>query len=105
MIKSINKTDKTLKNLETVGMHYQFNIHWKSAGVHVFDTKCFKYLDFTSGIFVTNVGHSNNSVLNEISKSLSSPLIYTYNYPHKNRIRYLKLLKKFCNGFLKNFTY
>ncbi len=104
MIKSINKTDKTLKNLETVGMHYQFNIHWKSAkGVHVFDTNNNKYLDFTSGIFVTNIGHSNNSVLNEISKSLSSPLIYTYNYPHKNRIRYLKLLKKFCNGFFEKF--
>ena len=104
MIKSINKTDKTLKNLETVGMHYQFNIHWKSAkGVHVFDINNDKYLDFTSGIFVTNVGHSNNSVLKEISKSLSSPLIYTYNYPHKNRIRYLKSLKKFCNGFFEKF--
>ena len=104
MLETINKTDKILKNLETVGMHYQFNVHWKSAkGVYVIDKNSKKYLDFTSGIFVTNVGHSNKTVIDEISKSLKSPLIYSYNYPHKKRIEYLKLLKKFCKGYFEKF--
>ena len=104
MLGTFTKTDKILHDLETVGMHYQFNIQWKSAkGVYVIDKNNKKFLDFTSGIFVTNVGHSNKLVINEISKTLSSPLIYTYNYPHQNRKDYLKLLKKFCKGFFEKF--
>ena len=104
MFSSINKTHKTLNNLETRGMHQQFNVHWKKArGVFVVDRNNNKYLDFTSGIFVANVGHSNKEVINEISKSLKSPLIYSYNYPHEKRINYLKLLKKFCKGYFEKF--
>ena len=41
-------------------MHGQLPIVWnKAKGFNIFDIKSNKFIDFTSTIFVANIGHSN----------------------------------------------
>lgn len=97
-------TSKILKRLrknEVRSMHGQLPIIWNSAkGFNVFDIKGNKYIDFTSTIFVANIGHSNTRLKKNIINTINNSLINTYAYPHKLRENYLKKLTKFCG---KNF--
>ena len=51
-------------------MHGQLPIAWKSAkDFYVYDISGNKFIDFTSTIFVANVGHSNNRIKSYIKKT------------------------------------
>jgi len=87
----------SLKKNEVRSMHGQLPIIWKKAeGFNVYDISNNKYIDFTSTIFVSNIGHSNNYLKNQIIRTLKSNLISTYAYAHKNREKYIRELVKFC---------
>ena len=44
-------------------MHGQLPIVWKKAkNFNIFDHEGNKFIDFTSTIFVTNIGHSNENL-------------------------------------------
>ena len=82
---------------ESRSMHGQLPIAWKAAeGHNVYDLAGNKFIDFTSTIFVANVGHSNARVRKAVENQLSNPLISTYAYANESRIRYLKALIKFA---------
>ena len=50
-------------------MHGQLPIVWSKAEGHsVFDDSGNKWIDFTSTIFVANVGHSNERVISRITE-------------------------------------
>ena len=57
-----------------------------------------KILDFTSTIFVSNIGHGNTNLIKSIKSVLNLPLIHTYNYQNKFRIAYIKKLIKFSEN-------
>lgn len=84
---------KKLDNYEAISAHDQLPIIWsKAKDYYVWDIFGNKYIDFTSGICVTNIGHSNNNVIKALKKQLNKGLIYAYNYPTLIKIKLLKEL-------------
>lgn len=92
-----NKIIKSLKKNESRSMQGQLPIIWSKADGHsLFDIKGNKFIDFTSTIFVTNIGHSNARLIKNLKKSLDKKLLHSYAYFNKSREEYLKSLVKFA---------
>ena len=101
-------TKEILENLdryESRSMHGQIPIIWDSAvDFNIFDMKGNKFIDFTSSIFFSNIGHSNERVTKAIEKMLNKPILGCYAYGNEVRAKYLKKLVEFCGpGFDKAF--
>ena len=94
-----------LDNFESRSMHGQIPIVWDSAeDFNIFDIKKNKFIDFTSAIFFSNVGHSNKRVINSINEMLQKPLLGCYAYANEMRSKYIKKLVDFCgDSFEKAF--
>ena len=99
------KLMKRLSKFESRSMHGQLPIAWsKAKNFNIYDIAGNKFIDFTSTIFVANVGHSNNRIKKYINRALKSNLIHSYAYINKIRAQYLEQLIKFCGkGFQKAF--
>lgn len=93
-------TDLSLHEMDMVeskSMHGQLPIIWTAADGHsVFDLAGNKFIDFTSTIFVANVGHSNPAITEAVQAQLQRPLLSTYAYAHESRTKYLKALIEFA---------
>jgi len=100
------KLIKKLKEIESRSMHGQLPIVWSKALDHsIYDIAGNKFIDFTSTIFVTNVGHANPKLIKNVKKVLDSKLLHSYAYIHNTRKIYIKKLlnfagKKFDKAFL-----
>jgi len=94
-----------LRKYESRSMHGQLPIAWsKAKNFNIYDIAGNKFIDFTSTIFVANVGHSNPRIKKYINQALKSNLIHSYAYINKIRAKYIKELIKFCGkGFQKAF--
>jgi 4-aminobutyrate aminotransferase / (S)-3-amino-2-methylpropionate transaminase / 5-aminovalerate transaminase len=90
---------------ESRSMHGQIPIVWDAAtDYNIYDLKGNKFIDFTSAIFFSNVGHSNSRVSEFIQQMLDKPIMGCYAYPNEMRSKYLKKLVDFCGpGFDKAF--
>ena len=86
-----------LQKVESRSMQGQLPIVWKSADdFSVFDIGENKYIDFTSTIFVANVGHSNKAIAESIRSSINcNPLISSYAYLTEVRSDYIEKLIDF----------
>lgn len=97
-------TSKLLKNLqkfESRSMHGQLPIAWsKAKNFSIYDIEGNKFIDFTSTIFVANIGHSNKRLISYLGKALKNNLIHSYAYINRIRLEYLKKLISFAG---KNF--
>jgi 4-aminobutyrate aminotransferase / (S)-3-amino-2-methylpropionate transaminase / 5-aminovalerate transaminase len=88
-----------LAKYESRSMQGQLPVVWDKAEEYsVYDIAGNKWIDFTSTIFVTNVGHANPHVVKSIEDVMNKPLLHTYAYANKYRIEYLKKLIEFTNG-------
>ena len=101
-------TDKILERIECVesrSMHGQLPIVWDSAkDFSVFDSAGNKWIDFTSTIFVANVGHSNDNVCEAIRCTLDKSILSCYAYGSEIRAKYLEKLISFSgDSFQKAF--
>jgi 4-aminobutyrate aminotransferase / (S)-3-amino-2-methylpropionate transaminase / 5-aminovalerate transaminase len=86
-----------LERVESRSMHGQLPIVWDRAeGFSVFDLAGNKFIDFTSTIFVANVGHSNQNVSDAIRQTLDTPLYSSYAYANEIRAEYLEQLLDFA---------
>lgn len=86
-----------LEKVESRSMHGQLPIVWdKAEDFSVFDIAGNRWIDFTSTIFVANVGHSNSRVSNAIKDSLANPLYSCYAYANPVRANYLERLIAFA---------
>ena len=89
-------TEAVLSNLdrfESRSMLGQLPIVWdKAIDYNIFDASGNKWIDFTSTIFVTNVGHSNEHVVSTIRKILDQNLLHSYAFATEIRSKYLKRL-------------
>lgn len=86
-----------LGQVESRSMQGQLPIVWKSAkDFYVVDIADNQWIDFTSTIFVANVGHSNNRVCEALKVQLDNPLISCYAYANEQRIMYLEKLIQFA---------
>ena len=95
------KIIKSLEKSESRSMQGQLPIVWSKADGHsLFDIAGNKFIDFTSTIFVTNIGHSNAHLIKSLKKTLDKKLLHSYAYFNDCREKYLKALVKFAG---KNF--
>lgn len=75
-------------------------ITWKDAYGHTIkDDKGKKYIDLTSGIFVTNAGHSNPAIVKAIREQ---ELLFAYHYPTAIKDKFLKKLREISPPHFKN---
>lgn len=74
----------------------QYNVEWASAdSSYVKGRDGRSYIDFTSGILVANIGHSNKAVRKAIKSQVDDKLIFSYNNPTKIKKIYLNKLCEF----------
>ena len=86
-----------LNNVESRSMHGQLPIVWdKAEGFNIYDIAGNSWIDFTSTIFVANVGHSNKKVTKAIKETLDNPLLSCYAYTNPIRAEYLERLISFA---------
>ena len=97
--KSYLKNIKILKENESRSMHGQIPIIWKKAeDFSIYDDSGNKWIDFTSTIFVANIGHSNKRLLKYLSSAQRKSLISSYNYLNDLRVKYIQRLIKDTKG-------
>ncbi len=86
-----------LEIVESRSMHGQLPIVWDRAeDFSVFDMAGNRWIDFTSSIFIANVGHSNRRVSDAIRGTLDAPLYSSYAYANRIRADYLERLVEFA---------
>ncbi len=82
-IKQIEK----LREAEPLSMRGQPPVIWDRAeGVNVYDAYGNMWLDFSSGVLVTNAGHGCKKIADAIISQASKPLLATYCFPNQPRI-------------------
>lgn len=73
---------------------HELPIIWeRTEDFQVYDKWGNKWIDFTSGIFVANVGHCAKEVSNAVAEKLDKRLLHSYIFPNDSRIQ---LTKKLC---------
>ena len=93
------KSLKKLSSYEISSMTPKILTCWKKAkDFYVWDSFNKKLIDFTSTIFVSNVGHSNKRVVKKVKATLDSPISHSYNYYNNSRYEYSKSLINFINN-------
>ena len=72
-----NNLIKKLSKVESKSMHGQVPIAWQKAeNFNIYDIAGNKFIDFTSTIFVTNIGHANPRLLKYLSRALQKKFIH-----------------------------
>jgi 4-aminobutyrate aminotransferase-like enzyme len=88
---------RLLEQYESKSMQGQIPIIWdKAEDFSIYDKQGNKWIDFTSTIFVANVGHGNQRVRNAVKDVLEKPLLHTYAYANEERVQYYKKLVEFA---------
>ena len=88
--------EKKFFKFEPPSMKPNLKVFWKKAkGFNIWNEKNQKCIDFTSSIFVSNIGHSNPTFKKKIKEVLNSPLSHSYVYYNKFRFEYIKKLIRF----------
>jgi 4-aminobutyrate aminotransferase/(S)-3-amino-2-methylpropionate transaminase len=86
------KQIEELREAEPLSMRGQPPVIWDRAeGVNVYDAYGNMWLDFSSGVLVTNAGHGSKKIVDAIISQASKPLLTTYCFPNQPR---LKLVQK-----------
>ena len=87
----------SLDRYESRSMHGQFPLIWdRAVDASVFDIAGNRWIDFTSTIFVANVGHSNVRVMAAMQAMMDVPIYSCYAYPNRKRAEYLQRLVEFA---------
>lgn len=82
-----------LRAAESVSMRGQPPVIWDRAeGVNVYDAYGNMWLDFSSGVLVTNAGHGRKEIADAIIRQASKPLLTTYCFPNLPRIELMQKL-------------
>lgn len=82
-----------LERYEARSMHGQLPVVWDHASdFSVYDIHGNKFIDFTSGIFVANIGHSNPYVIKALQNQIDQRLLYSYTFATEIRAKFLEKL-------------
>lgn len=77
---SLETINRSMK-YEPWSMNHQLPVVWdKAIDYNVFDAHGNKWIDFSSGIFVTNTGHGNKSMIDALKEIIDKPLLNNYYY-------------------------
>jgi 4-aminobutyrate aminotransferase / (S)-3-amino-2-methylpropionate transaminase / 5-aminovalerate transaminase len=84
---------KKLRKFEARSMRGQPPVIWDRAeGFNVYDAYGNKWLDFSSGVLITNAGHGHPEIAKAIISQVSKPLLTTYCFPNQPRIELVRKL-------------
>lgn len=84
-----------LEKYEPISMSGQPPIIWdKAKGYQVYDKWGNKWLDWSSGVLISNVGHAHPEILKSLQEVVDSELISTYVFFHEKRAELVKLLQE-----------
>ncbi|MHA1262190.1 MAG: aspartate aminotransferase family protein [Candidatus Freyarchaeota archaeon] len=77
-----------LRRYEPRSMSGQPPVVWDRAeGFHVFDKYGDRWIDFSSGVLVTNAGHGHPDIRAAICETAARGLLFTYCFPNEPRAR------------------
>jgi 4-aminobutyrate aminotransferase / (S)-3-amino-2-methylpropionate transaminase / 5-aminovalerate transaminase len=80
---------------EPASMNILLPLVWEKANdFQVYDKAGNTWIDFTSGIFVTNSGHGNPEIIKAIKETINKPLMHTFLYPTEYRVKLAEKLVK-----------
>ena len=86
---------QSLSDSEPVSMMGQPPIIWdKAEGFQVYDRWGNKWLDWSSGVLITNAGHGRKEIIDALRKVLDKKLLSTYVFVHEKRAELTKMLQK-----------
>jgi len=78
---------KQLRTVESISMRGQPPIIWDHAqGINVYDAYGNMWLDFSSGVLVTNAGHGRPEIARAVSDQATKSLLTSYCFPNEPRI-------------------
>ena len=83
---------KEMQKYEPISNAGQPLIVWDHTedGYKVCDPYGNKFIDFSSGVMITNAGHGNPEIIDAIKKTLDKPLLCAYLHPTKERVEAAK---------------
>ncbi len=82
-----------LRKIEPISMRGMPTIVWDRAeDIHVYDKHGNKWLDWSSGVLVTNAGHGPKEIRDAIIAQVQSGLIHNYVFPSEERAQLVELL-------------
>ncbi len=85
---------QSLSGSEPVSMMGQPPVVWHRAeGFQVYDKWGNKWLDWSSGVLITNAGHGRKEIIGAMRKLLDQELISTYVFVHEKRAELTKMLQ------------
>jgi 4-aminobutyrate aminotransferase-like enzyme len=64
----------------------------RAEGPYVYDKWGNKWLDWSSGVLISNVGNAHPLLLKSLMEMLEKPLLSTYVFPHEGRAKLVELL-------------
>ncbi|MHA1372100.1 MAG: aminotransferase class III-fold pyridoxal phosphate-dependent enzyme, partial [Promethearchaeota archaeon] len=90
-----------LRGVEARSLHWQAPIFWDRAeGINVYDKYGNKWLDMSSGIAVTNIGHGRKEVIDAIVEQARHGLLYNFTFPSEIRMRLIEKLVEMSPSYL-----
>ena len=93
---------ETLYRYEPVAMRGQPPVVWDRAeGFQVFDAWGNKWIDWSSGVLITNAGHGRDEIIDAIVGQAKSKLLSNYCFPHEMRARLVERLAEVLPDPLK----
>lgn len=92
---------KRLREYEPVSMQGQPLILWDHADkCFVYDKYGNKWLDLSSGVLVTNAGHSRKEIIDAIVNQVNHGLIHNYVFPSEVRLNCIEKILSFAPNYL-----
>jgi 4-aminobutyrate aminotransferase/(S)-3-amino-2-methylpropionate transaminase len=86
---------QTLSDSEPVSMMGQPPVIWDRAeGFQVYDRWGNKWLDWSSGVLITNAGHGRKEIIDALRNTLDHGLLATYVFVHEKRAELTKMLQE-----------
>jgi 4-aminobutyrate aminotransferase/diaminobutyrate-pyruvate transaminase/4-aminobutyrate aminotransferase/(S)-3-amino-2-methylpropionate transaminase len=84
-----------LRQVEPWCMEGQPPIIWdRGEGASVFDAYGNKWIDFSSGVLITNAGHGRREMIDAIVRQAQHGLLTSYCFPHAARVELTEMLQK-----------
>jgi len=86
---------ETLRRAEPLCMEGQPPIVWERAeGTSIYDGYGNRWIDFTSGVLITNAGHAPGAVVDAVVTAARAPLLTSYCFPHRLRAELTTMLQR-----------
>jgi 4-aminobutyrate aminotransferase-like enzyme len=84
-----------LAHSEPVSMMGQPPVIWdKAEGINVYDKWGNKWIDWSSGVLITNAGHGRKEISNALKAVIDNGLLATYVFVHEKRAELTSMLQK-----------